>query len=77
MSSNANPALQSLRHLTHKFDDIGEHMDDFMRRQADGQMPDPNEFTRLLELKSATKAAMTAQFNLLQKPLKTVLNEAK
>ena len=77
MSSNQNPVLQSLRSLTRKFDDNNDGIADFQRRQANGEQPDPQEFTRLLEVKSVTHSAMNAQFNLLQKPLKTVLNETR
>jgi hypothetical protein len=58
-------------------DDIGGQMNNFMDKQAHGGEADPSEFQRLLEAQSVTKTAMTAQFNLLQKPLKTVLNESK
>ncbi|EJL88967.1 hypothetical protein PMI16_02115 [Herbaspirillum sp. CF444] len=75
--SNQNPVLQNLRHLNQKFDDIGNQLNDFNRRQADGEMPDPAQFVDLLQKQSVTRTAMTAQFNLLQKPLKTVLNESK
>jgi len=77
MSSNHNPVLQNLRHLNQKFDEVTGQLNDFSRRQADGEIPDPAEFTALLQKQSVTKSAMTAQFNLLQKPLKTVLNESK
>ncbi|WP_034300948.1 hypothetical protein [Herbaspirillum sp. RV1423] len=77
MSSNHNPVLQNLRHLNQKFEEVTGKLNDFNRRQADGEMPDPNEFTALLEKQSVAKSAMSAQFNLLQKPLKTVLNETK
>ncbi len=75
--SNQNPVLQNLRHLNQKFDDIGNQLNDFNRRQADGEMPDPAQFVDLLQKQSVTRTAMAAQFNLLQKPLKTVLNESK
>lgn len=75
--SNQNPVLQNLRHLNQKFDDIGNQLNDFNRRQADGEMPDPAQFVDLLQKQSVTRTAMVAQFNLLQKPLKTVLNESK
>lgn len=77
MSANYNPVLQNLRHLTQKFDSLGDQMSDFSRRQADGEMPDPEQFMALMQKQSVTHTAMTAQFNLLQKPLKTVLNESK
>ncbi|HWW05984.1 hypothetical protein [Collimonas sp.] len=77
MSDNHNPVLQNLRHLNQKFEDIGQQINDFNRRQTDGEMPDPKAFMDLLQKQSVTHSAMTAQFSLLQKPLKTVLNETK
>ncbi|WP_028100969.1 hypothetical protein [Pseudoduganella violaceinigra] len=77
MPSNVNPVVQSLHRLDRKFDGIGDQMQEFYRRQANGEQPNPNDFARLLEQQSLTHSAMTAQFSLLQKPLKTVLNEAK
>lgn len=77
MSENSSPVLQNLRHLNQKFEGIGEQLNDFSRRQADGEMPDPAGFMDLLQKQSVTRTAMMAQFNLLQKPLKTALNESK
>lgn len=77
MSGNSNPVLQNVRNLTQRFDDLGEQMSDFNRRQADGEQPDPSEFVDLLKKQSVTHSALNAQFSLLQKPLKTVLNETK
>ncbi len=77
MSDFSNPAYQAIQRLTNKFDDIGDQIKDVMARQASGETPDPDEFARLLEAESTTKAAMAVQFNLLQKPLKTVLNESR
>jgi len=77
MSDTSNPVLANLHRLGNKFDDIGDAIQDFMARQAAGEKPDPDEFSRLMELQSVDKSAMQAQFNLLQKPLKTVLNEVK
>ena len=77
MSDFTNPAYQAIQRLNNKFDDIGDQMKDFIERQASGETPDPDEFASLLEAQSITKSAMTAQFGLLQKGLKTVLNEAK
>lgn len=74
---SSNPVLQNLRHMDKKFDEIGQKINDFNRQQADGDMPDPEKFMDLLQKQSITKSAMNAQFNLLQKPLKTVLNETK
>jgi hypothetical protein len=77
MSANSNPVHQGLRHLTQRYDDLGEKLDNFNRRQADGQHPDPAEFVDLLKKQSVAHSALNAQFSLLQKPLKTVLNETK
>ena len=77
MSDTSNPAYQGIKHLNHKYDAIGDDLKDFMARQAAGETPDPEEFSKLLELQSVTKSALTAQYNLLQKPVKIVLNEAK
>ncbi|MPS30351.1 MAG: hypothetical protein E2576_02635 [Alcaligenaceae bacterium] len=77
MSGNNNPVIQSIRHMTQRFDDLGQRFDDFSRRQADGEHPDPAEFIELLKKKSVTHSALSAQFGLLQKPLKTVLNETR
>lgn len=77
MASNQNPVAQSLRALTRKFDDTCTDINEFQRRQTNGEPADPAEFTRLLQQQSVTHSAMNAQFNLLQKPLKTVLNETK
>jgi hypothetical protein len=77
MSSNLNPVLQSLHALTKKFDNNTSSIADFQRRQTNGEQPNPEEFTRLLEKQSVTHSAMNAQFSLLQKPLKTVLNESR
>ena len=77
MSEFSNPAYQAIHRLNNKFDDIGEQMKDFQARQASGETPDPEEFAKLLEVQSVTKSAMNAQIGLLQKPLKTVLNESK
>ncbi|AKU22900.1 hypothetical protein MJ904_08890 [Massilia sp. MB5] len=77
MSSNQNSVVQSIHRLDRKFDDTGSQMHDFYSRQTNGEMPDPNEFIRLLQQQAMVHSAMTAQFGLLQKPLKTVLNETK
>ena len=74
---SSNPVLRNLRHMDKKFDEIGLQINDFNRQQAAGEMPDPAAFMDLLQKQSVTKSAMSAQFNLLQKPLKTVLNETK
>ena len=77
MSDFSNPAYQAIHRLNNKYDDIGEQMKDFLARQASGETPDPDEFAQLLEAQSVTKSALAAQFNLLQKPLKTVLTESR
>jgi hypothetical protein len=77
MSDNGNPALHGLRRLNSEYEKIGDGLKDFLASQASGETPDPAEFASLLESQSVTKSAMQAQFNLLQKPLKTVLNESK
>jgi hypothetical protein len=77
MSDNSHPVLQSLRHLNQKFEGIGRQLNEFNRSQADGEEPDPGQFMALLQQESVTRSAMMAQFNLLQKPLKTVLSESR
>lgn len=77
MANNSNPVLQSLRGLNRKYEDVTEQVNNFQRRQTNGEQPDPAEFGKLLAKQSVTHSAMAAQFNLLQKPLKTVLNETK
>lgn len=74
---SGNPVLRNLRHMEKKFDGISQDINDFNRQQAAGEMPDPAAFMALLQKQSVTKSAMSAQFNLLQKPLKTVLNETR
>lgn len=75
--SNRNRVLESMRHLDAKYQQINEQQSDFIRRQTNGEKPDPDEFTKLLELQSVTGTAMTAQFGLYQKPLKTVLSDSR
>ncbi|MET3432018.1 MULTISPECIES: hypothetical protein [Herbaspirillum] len=77
MSAQSNPFLQNLRQLNTRFDSTAAQLSDFNRRQADGEHPDPAEFMDLLSKQSVTRTAMTAQFGLMQKPLKTVLNETR
>jgi hypothetical protein len=74
MSDNT---LNSLRRLTGKFDEAGEKMNTFFERQRNGEKPDPKEFASLLEKRSITQSAMSAQFKLFEKPMKTVLQETK
>jgi hypothetical protein len=77
MDSSSNPTIHALRHLDGRLDSVNAQMDDFMYRQTNGENPDPAEFTRLLEKSETTKSAMQAQFQLLDKPLKTVLTESR
>jgi hypothetical protein len=79
MSSNVNhnPVMNNLRQLNQKYEKLNEQKNDFVRSQAAGENPDPNEFTQLLEKQSVTGTAMTAQFNLIQKPLKTVISDSR
>ena len=77
MSDNASPAMYSLRNLNRQLDDAGNKMTDFMQRERDGEAPDPDHFTQLLSQRWAAKTALQAQFQLHEKPLKTVLNETK
>jgi hypothetical protein len=77
MSENVNQVMNGLRRLNNKFDETGEQMADFLKRQAAGEKPDPNEFTALLEKRAVTHDAMAAQFKLYEKPLKTVLQETR
>ncbi|MDB5772254.1 MAG: hypothetical protein JWM42_2628 [Burkholderia sp.] len=77
MGINQNPVVNSIRHLEKKGDEISDALKDHMRRQAAGEKPDQEEFAQLLAQKMATKSVMMAQFNLHQKPLKTVLNETR
>ena len=74
---NQNPVLKGLRRLEDKYSTITEQQHDFLTRQAKGEQPDPNEFMKLLEQQSVTHTAMTAQFNLIQKPLKTVITDSR
>jgi hypothetical protein len=76
-NANHNPVLNNLRHLNQKYETINAQQNDFMRRQTAGENPDPSEFIQLLEKQSITGTAMTAQFSLLQKPLKTVITDSR
>lgn len=77
MSVNSNLAYQAIQRLSDKFDAIGEGIQDFVARQAEGENPDPDEFSQLLAAESVTKSALQAQHSLLQKPLKMVLTETR
>ncbi|HEY4542817.1 MAG TPA: hypothetical protein VIG66_10650 [Noviherbaspirillum sp.] len=76
-NANHNPVLKSLRRLEDKYTSIADQQHDFIARQAKGENPDPDEFMKLLEQQSVTHTAMTAQFNLIQKPLKTVITDSR
>ncbi len=73
----SDSTLQALRHLNKRSEQTAEQMADFTRRQSEGERPDPNEFTALLERRSVTHDAMAAQLKLFDKPLRTVLQETK
>jgi hypothetical protein len=77
MSDFSSPAMQAIQHLNNKFDEIGDDIQDFMVRQASGEEPDPQEFAQLMQAQSAVKSALGVQFNLQEKPFKTVLNEVR
>jgi len=77
MADKSNPVMQNIRHLSSRFDEAGDGMADFIRRQMGGEQPDPEEFTALFQKQATTRDAMSAQFKLLEKPLKTVLQETK
>ncbi|HEY8608171.1 MAG TPA: hypothetical protein VIM12_13735 [Noviherbaspirillum sp.] len=72
-----NPTLDALQRYNQDYEEVGHGIQDFFAMQAAGEEPDPAAFARLLEAQSIIKSAMQAQFNLLQKPLKVVLNESK
>lgn len=75
--ANHNLVLNNIRHLDEKLKSINEQQADFLRRESAGEKPDPDEFAQLLEKQSITGTAMTAQFNLYQKPLKTALTDSR
>ena len=77
MSDNNSLVIGALRRLSSRYDTAGDQMTDFLRRQTEGEEPDPDEFTKLLEHRSVTSDAMSAQFKLIEKPIKTVLQESK
>jgi len=77
MSDSSNPVMKSMRHLHQRYEEAGKDLNNFMRDQTRGEQPDPSQFLDALKRQSLTHTAMTAQFGLLQKPLKTVLNETK
>jgi hypothetical protein len=77
MTTDNNRVVKNLRHMNQQMNDITDAMQNLMEQQAHGGDADPQEFHRLLEAESVTKTAMTAQFNLNEKPMKTVLNDAK
>ncbi len=69
-------ALRDLSRLNRQDDKNADQMEDFMRRQADGEQPDPAEFSRLMEKSWAIRNVMLAQSLLHEKPMKTVLTES-
>ncbi|RSZ61097.1 hypothetical protein HF313_16465 [Massilia atriviolacea] len=77
MSHDNNPITRALRRLETHFDDADQRMRDFMAAEAAGDKPDPDSFLHMLEQRSVTRRAMEAQHKLHEKPLKTVLTEAK
>lgn len=77
MSNNTHPITHSLRRLEKHFDESDTRMREFMAADAAGEQPDPNDFMKLLEQHSVSRRAMEAQLKLHEKPLKTVLTEAK
>lgn len=77
MSSDNNAVMHALQHLNKRFDQTDSKMDEFMRADAAGEQPDPQQFSQLLATRAVTRRAMEAQYKLYEKPLKTVLNEAK
>jgi hypothetical protein len=76
-NNTSNGVMHELRRLNNRSDETGDKMADFIRRQMNGEQPDPSEFTAILEKRSTTHDAMRAQFKLLEKPLKTVLQDVK
>ena len=75
--ANLNPhGLQALRQLDRKSEAADAGMQDFMQRQAAGEPPDPDAFAQLMGQRVTLHAAMAAQAQLHEKPLKTVLSEA-
>ncbi|NHZ91153.1 MULTISPECIES: hypothetical protein [Massilia] len=77
MSHDNNPITRALRRLETRFDDSDLRMRDFLAAEAAGEKPDPDSFLRMLEQRSVTRRAMESQAKLHEKPLKTVLSEAK
>lgn len=77
MADIPNHVMHAIRRLSGRSEANAADMEDFTRRQANGEQPDPNEFVKLLQLQSTNNDVMTAQFKLVEKPLRTVLQEAK
>jgi hypothetical protein len=77
MSNNPNQVMQGLRRLSARSEAAADQMNDFVRRQANGEQPDGDEFIKLLQQRSTTHDAMAAQFKLIEKPMRTVLQETK
>ena len=77
MSFSQFASVNQLRRLDGKLDSANARIDDFMQAQAAGEQPDPAAFTAMLEQRMTVQQAMQAQFKLHDKPLKTVLTEAR
>jgi hypothetical protein len=75
--ANHNLVLNQIRHFDEKLKKIGDKQTEFTQSQANGENPDPTEFVKLLQQEGVTATAMTAQFNLYQKPLKTVISDSR
>jgi hypothetical protein len=74
---SSNQTINALRRYNARDDQTGDQMNDFLQRQANGEKPNPNEFMDMLQKRAAIHDAMQAQFKLYEKPIKTVLNDAK
>lgn len=77
MSNHNNHITHALRRLEKHYDESDMKMRDFMAADAAGEEPDPADFMKMLEQHSVSRRAMEAQTKLHEKPLKTVLTEAK
>ncbi|MFC7516074.1 hypothetical protein ACFQUU_13750 [Herbaspirillum sp. GCM10030257] len=73
----SSQSMYALRRTNDKLDGANDQIDHFMERQMNGEKPDPAEFMKLLEKQATAQQALQAQFKLLEKPMKTVLNETK
>ena len=77
MSTETRPTLNILRHLDHKFNETDAKMDEFMELQVQGEEPDPAEFMQLVERQMIVQKVMSAQLQLNEKPVRTVLSEVR